>query len=50
MIALAQGIDRNDPSALDEARSLAKTHPRLRMPRGYTVSPWAPEPAWGLPI
>jgi hypothetical protein len=50
MISLSRGIDLNDPAALDEALRLAATHPRLRMPDGYLVPPWAPEPGWGLDI
>ncbi|MEN6369761.1 MAG: transglutaminase-like domain-containing protein [Thermotogota bacterium] len=50
MIALVRGIDQNDPAALSEALSLAESHPRLRMPKGYAVPPWAPEPAWGLAV
>jgi len=37
MIALLQGIDANDPAALDEALQLAASHERLKMPEGYTV-------------
>ncbi|MGD9675249.1 MAG: transglutaminase-like domain-containing protein [Candidatus Bipolaricaulia bacterium] len=50
MLALLQGIDRDDPEALREARRLGATHPRLRMPDGYRIPPWAPEPGWGLDI
>ncbi|MDD5263782.1 MAG: transglutaminase-like domain-containing protein [Candidatus Bipolaricaulis sp.] len=50
MIALVRGIDQNDPASLSEALSLAESHPRLRMPTGYAVPPWAPASAWGLPV
>jgi hypothetical protein len=44
MIVLLQGIDLNDPAALDEAPHLAETHPRLRRPDDYVIPPWALEP------
>jgi hypothetical protein len=50
MVLLARGIDRNDPVALNEALHLAATHARLRMPDGYLVPPWTPEPGWGLDV
>jgi hypothetical protein len=50
MIALSRGIDQNDPAALNEALHLAESHPRIRMPEGYVVPPWAPEPGWGLDV
>jgi hypothetical protein len=50
MIALLRGIDQNDPAALEEALRLAETHPRVRIPEGYVVPPWVPEPGWGLDI
>jgi uncharacterized protein YcnI len=50
MIALLRGIDQNDPATLEEALRLATTHLRLKMPEGYVVPPWAPEPGWGLDI
>ena len=37
MIELLQGIDVNDPAALEEALQLAATHERLKMPNGYVV-------------
>lgn len=37
MIELLQGIDANDPAALEEALQLATTHERLKMPEGYTI-------------
>jgi len=37
MIALVQGIERNDASALANAIHLMRAHPRLRMPDGYAV-------------
>lgn len=37
MIRLVHAIDRNVESALAEALHLSRTHPRLRMPAGYTV-------------
>jgi hypothetical protein len=37
MIGILWGIDANDPAALTEALELASTHPRLRMPDGYSV-------------
>jgi hypothetical protein len=50
MISLSRGIDRNDPAALSEALRLADTHPRVCVPEGYVVPPWAPEPGWGLDV
>jgi hypothetical protein len=46
----SRGIDQNDPAALQEALHLADTHPRVRIPEGYVVPPWAPEPGWGLDV
>jgi len=40
LIELAHAIDRNDVAALGEALHLSRTHPRLRMPAGYTAPPY----------
>jgi hypothetical protein len=37
MIRLLQGVDSNDPDALREAIELTASHPRLRMPPGYSA-------------
>lgn len=50
MIDLLQRLDRDDPAAHREALELGATHPRLRMPDGYRIPAWAPEPGWGLDV
>jgi len=41
MIEILRGIDANDPAALTEALRMVETHPRLKMPDGYSVPAYA---------